>query len=377
MDDIILAWGGGNEACHSQETIDYMKGLKFSCFHYVSKDLNPRKDICDRLLANGIFPVYDVEGALWAGTYSPASIEWAIPALQAIMDAGWKGFSSEGMFGPNVDIIRKIGPYVNYGGENGEQMLGGYYGHWAGQHTANYMECYHKYALDAYKATAKTNLTDTPKEMGLTWMMYPQTADLEMDTNAMLEFMRWGESQGINWKVALFWMGINQCPSDVIRDGTFMPLLNMVTGNYNVVRRTAWNQSDEVISPPENMLVNGELYSFAQGTDNRLWGKAFSNGAWTEWISLGGTLTSSPAWTFDGEGVLYVFVRGTDNGLWYKKLAGTEWSGWMSLGGILKGAPEAMTMANGSVHVFCKGADDSYWHRSVTGGWEWLGGKVA
>jgi hypothetical protein len=269
MGSVILAWAGGTEVCHSQDTINYMKNLGFSEFHYVSADLNPRKDICDRLHANGIFAVYDVEGKLWAGQYdsNPLTAE-EIAQLKAIKAAGWDGFSSEGMFGPQIEVIRQIGPYVNYGGENGESMIGGYYNHQFGQHTANYMEAYHKSALGhshldeptapsapvyelpfkTYKSTLLVNQKDTPKEMGLTWMLYPATADLEMDTTAMKGFLDWGEQQGVKWKVFLFWMGIVHCARDKIQDGTFIPLLNMVKGKFSIMKRTAWNQGENLMA---------------------------------------------------------------------------------------------------------------------------------
>ena len=256
MPNAILAWGGGTETCHSQETIDFMKKIgPFSEFQYVSATLDPRPDIATRMNENGIWPIYDVEGRLWAGAgFSPADISWAIPQLQAIKNAGWKGFSSEGMYGPQVEVIRNVAPYADYGSEDGQSMIGGHYGHWMGQATAHYMENYYTYALNAMKETALINNQDTPNEMGLTWMLY-STASLELDINAMRSFLDWGESQGIKWKVFTFWMGEIHCPKDLLEQGRFTDLLNLVKSRYTIVKRTGWG------GPPTDNFSRLSLFS--------------------------------------------------------------------------------------------------------------------
>jgi hypothetical protein len=279
MSDVILAWGGGSEECHSQETIDYMKSLGFSEFHFVGQSLDPRPDILARLKANGIFPVFNIEW-LWINTgMQPADISGYIPQLKAIMAAGWKGFASEGLFGPQVEIIRQIGPYMNEGGEWGENLIGGYYGHWRGQHTANYMECYHSSAIEAMHSTMLVNNVDTPQEMGLTYMMYPQTADLEMAPDSMRQqIIEWSEAQGVKLRVYLFWMGFEGCPKTKLQDGTFVPLLNMITGRSNIVKRLGWNQTSTAgltkinIFPTKHDPAINEpftVYGFLQTSDGK------------------------------------------------------------------------------------------------------------
>lgn len=376
--DAILAWGGGTEDCSSQATIDYMKGLGFSEFQYVSSNLDPRKDICDRMIANGIFPVYDVEGALWAGSFSAADISWAIPQLNAIKAAGWKGFSSEGMFGPNVEILRKILPFVNYGGENGEYMIGGYYNHWLGQHTANYMECYHSNVLQAYKNTALLNNKDTPHEMGLCWMMYPQTADLEMNTSAMQQFIKWGQDNGITWRAFLFWAGENDCPTYKLRDGEFIPLLNMVKGMFNIVKRTAWNQAVTPPPPPpvKHTTIVGSpatagTYVFVRGSDNALWFNPNKGvGAWT---SLGGIITSSPGAVQLASGAIVVNARGANGEMYSQTLpVGGKWSGWDKGSGQILASTDPAPSSTGDVYVIGNDISHSL-YRLTAGKWTSLG----
>ena len=169
--DAILSWGGGTEACHSQQTIDYMKNLGFSQYEFVGQTLELRPDIVQRMVANGIFPVRNVEN-LWIGSgFSPSDLSWATEQLKALMAAGWKGFSSEGLFGPQAETIRQVGPYEDEGGEMGENLIGGYYGHWLGQATSHAMECYHSNVIEQMRNTMLVNNQDTPNEMGLTFMI--------------------------------------------------------------------------------------------------------------------------------------------------------------------------------------------------------------
>jgi hypothetical protein len=74
---------------------------------------------------------------------------------------------------------------------------------------------------------------------------------------------------------------------------------------------------------------------FVQGNDGALWWKAYYNetGSWSNWISLGGVLTSSPGATSPAKGVIDVFVRGSDGALWQREYSNGAWGSWTSLGG--------------------------------------------
>jgi hypothetical protein len=62
--------------------------------------------------------------------------------------------------------------------------------------------------------------------------------------------------------------------------------------------------------------------------------KTWTGTSWSNWISLGGSPTSSPAATSPTSGAIDVFVRGTDNGLWENSFSNGSWSGWTSVGGM-------------------------------------------
>jgi hypothetical protein len=62
--------------------------------------------------------------------------------------------------------------------------------------------------------------------------------------------------------------------------------------------------------------------------------KTWNGTSWSNWISLGGSLTSSPAATSPTSGAIDVFVRGGDNGLWENSYSNGSWSGWTSVGGM-------------------------------------------
>jgi hypothetical protein len=61
----------------------------------------------------------------------------------------------------------------------------------------------------------------------------------------------------------------------------------------------------------------GRLDVFARGTDDALWHKWY-DGRWSDWVSLGGTLTSDSAAVSWDRRRIDVFVRGSDHALWHK-----------------------------------------------------------
>ena len=128
----------------------------------------------------------------------------------------------------------------------------------------------------------------------------------------------------------------------------------------------------------------GAKQLFARGANNELVWKYYSTTGtpgWSNWISLGGTLTSAPtAVTLFGS--TDVYVRGTDNGLWTKHFdyfAGT-WGAWTSVAGpALAGAPAAV-ISNSQTHVFARAASNDslmhYYKSGTTWANENLGGTI-
>ena len=85
--------------------------------------------------------------------------------------------------------------------------------------------------------------------------------------------------------------------------------------------------------------------------------KVWNGSSWSNWIYLGGSLTSSPAATSPGSSSIDVFARGTDGAVWYKDWNGAAWSSWHSLGGQIPAGtgPAACSWGSGRVDVFVLG----------------------
>jgi hypothetical protein len=142
---------------------------------------------------------------------------------------------------------------------------------------------------------------------------------------------------------------------------------------------TQWmslGSNNKFSSDPVAILSSeGFIHLFAKGADNSLMHKTqFTNNTlfvWTEWTSLGGSLTSQPAVMLDAEGLLHVFVRGPDRALWHKHQIGgqepryVKWSEWQSLGGVLASAPRVPIALNtvNLLEIFVRASDKAYWHR--------------
>jgi hypothetical protein len=129
---------------------------------------------------------------------------------------------------------------------------------------------------------------------------------------------------------------------------------------------------------------------FAVGANDEVFvDTQLSNGSWSGWTGLGGSVQSIKAFA-DGPNV-DVFAIGTDHALYDNALTAAtgSWSGWTGLGGYLKasadfdphGNLQASLDSRGNLDVFGIGSDGAVWYRSqsTTGAWSaWksLGGYV-
>ncbi|MDA0139984.1 hypothetical protein [Solirubrobacter deserti] len=125
----------------------------------------------------------------------------------------------------------------------------------------------------------------------------------------------------------------------------------------------------------------GDAWIFARGADGTILERHLSNGAWTDWSSIGGQPSSGPAAVAAG-GNIHVFVRGAEGALWEKVFSAGAWSNWVSLGGYLTSAPGA-TVRRGveSIDVAVRAGDNSIVMRSRNPGgpwqdWEYRGGHA-
>ncbi len=125
-------------------------------------------------------------------------------------------------------------------------------------------------------------------------------------------------------------------------------------------------------SPSVAINANGAIVVFVQGGDNAIWHRwqtARNSTIWSDWVSLGGSVTSAPSAVLDKNGCLAVFARGIDNAIWHRwqQISNGEWSAnWHSLGGIATSAPSATLNADQQVVVVVRSIDNAIWHRWQT-----------
>jgi hypothetical protein len=141
----------------------------------------------------------------------------------------------------------------------------------------------------------------------------------------------------------------------------------------------SWNGSGSFIDSafPSTAKFHGAaddaLALFARGGDRALWTKSFTDGAWSDWSSLGGILSSPASVAPLPDGGSAVVARGADNAIWARVFDGTTWSPWVSLGGYATSAPSVT--ANGL--VVARGGNGAVWVTTLLGGgWISLGGYI-
>jgi hypothetical protein len=129
--------------------------------------------------------------------------------------------------------------------------------------------------------------------------------------------------------------------------------------------------------PAASSWAGERLDTFVKGANNAVWHKWFAGG-WSGWESLGGVIDGSPAAVSWANGRIDLFGRGMDNALWHRWFDGT-WHNWESLGGTITSGPAVSSWAPGRLDVFAKGANNALWHKWYDGawrGWESLGGTI-
>jgi hypothetical protein len=135
-------------------------------------------------------------------------------------------------------------------------------------------------------------------------------------------------------------------------------------------------------APAVSSWAPGRLDVFTRGTDAQLYHKWYDSAGWHNWELLGGLVVNSdPAAVSWGNGRIDVFATGTDNALYHKWYDSAGWHNWESLGGQLTSGPAVASWGNGRLDVFGRGTDNALYHKwyTTTGGWSgWqsLGGGL-
>ncbi|MEY9962465.1 alpha-galactosidase [Streptacidiphilus sp. MAP12-16] len=111
---------------------------------------------------------------------------------------------------------------------------------------------------------------------------------------------------------------------------------------------------------------------FARGADGSVW----SRGPQRAWTSLGAPVDQSiygrPSAVVDSAGNLHMAVRTPDDSVWWRlRDTSGSWSDWTSLGGTISGSPTLVASAD-TVHLYARAGDYTLWQRSYTavGGWQ-------
>jgi len=94
---------------------------------------------------------------------------------------------------------------------------------------------------------------------------------------------------------------------------------------------------------------------------DEVWERVLSGGSWSEWTSLGGTVSGSPT-LLATSGRIYLFALAADNRLWQRNFVDGAWGGWFRRGelstGAFQGAVGAAAGDNGSAVIVVRGAGD-------------------
>ena len=139
-----------------------------------------------------------------------------------------------------------------------------------------------------------------------------------------------------------------------------------------------WVASSRQRRPPPRQTRGRSVCS--QRSGQRTLGH-FYNVGWSNWVGLGGVLTTAPGAASRNAGELDVFARGQANDLWSRTTSSVgSGGGWVSLGGVIASPPAAVSANPGTVQVFARGQDAALWANSNAGGgfagWCNLGGVI-
>jgi alpha-galactosidase len=109
---------------------------------------------------------------------------------------------------------------------------------------------------------------------------------------------------------------------------------------------------------------------FARGAD----GDVISRGPDGGWTSVGApeglTVYGRPSAVTDSAGATHVAVRTADDAVWERvRAASGTWSDWSSLGGTVSGSP-TLVASGDTVHLYARAGDYTLWQRAFTAdGW--------
>jgi hypothetical protein len=177
-------------------------------------------------------------------------------------------------------------------------------------------------------------------------------------------------------------------------------MYNHQVRNASAVFWVGWSNLGGILTSGPNAVLTAEsmVHVFVRGVDKGLFEKkqvATHSGtvSWGKYEGLGGLLASNPSVpaTLNPVNLLEIFVRQADKAIWFKKQVATTheadsvaWSEWQSLGGTMSSGPSVVVNNDGLLEIFARGVNREIWvKRQIDHDspdffvWETLGGESA
>jgi hypothetical protein len=117
---------------------------------------------------------------------------------------------------------------------------------------------------------------------------------------------------------------------------------------YTAANGTVWTKTEtgaatqvsngRVVGAVSGLFNGSSIILFGRGTNHALWFATGSGTRWSNWASLGGSITAQPGAVFRGSASVYaVFARGGNGAVWARDHSSAGWGPWHSEGGNLFG----------------------------------------
>ena len=140
---------------------------------------------------------------------------------------------------------------------------------------------------------------------------------------------------------------------------------------------------DKTLATPAIVSDGSQLHVVVIGTEGNLWYATLSfAGAWSTYQSLVGSTPATPDLVIDSAGTLHLVVQGNDGAVYEKaKPSGGSWDAtWSFAGGITVGRPAVATQGT-TLSVVTTGADAKIWYNTLVGatwsGWVFMNGAAS
>jgi hypothetical protein len=152
--------------------------------------------------------------------------------------------------------------------------------------------------------------------------------------------------------------GAEKIQIDAIKLGAEVAVFARTTDNQLWYRETsggafgAWTQAGtDIASRPSAILLGQDLYVFYRDTGNHMRSVRRSGNTWSA-QSLGGTFQAAPVAALDGDGTLVVSVVTSSGSIWYRAMTGGVWGAWTQIPGTLSGTAQlAIHVYQGDVYL--------------------------